>query len=108
MGEIISVMILVVFAVFGVYCLIRLLWENRYTPTGMQVALTLLSRDDVRTLPDRLHEIYGRLSVPSSALLVLIPDTLYEDPELREEIDAFLTGYEAELLVFAFDDLEPY
>ena len=104
MGETISLMVLVVFAVFGVYCFVRLWWENRCIPDGMRVALVLTSREDVRALPDRLTEIYSRLSVPSGTLLVLVPGTLYGDPLLREEIDAFLTGYDAELLVFSKED----
>lgn len=101
MGELISFMLLSVFAVFGLYCLVRLLWERHYTPSGMQVSVTLLTRADVRALPDRLYEIYARLSVPSGTLLVLVPDLLYADPAVREEIDAFLTGYDAELLIFS-------
>lgn len=100
MGELISVMILAVLALFGAYCLVRLFWESRYTPKGMQISLTLLSRDDVRALPDLLLEVFSRLSVPKEPLLVLVPTSLYEDPAVQEELDAFLIGYDAELLVF--------
>ena len=103
MGELISVMILAVLAVFGAYCLVRLIWESRYTPKGMQISLTLSSRDDVRALSDLLHEIYSRLSVPSEPLLVLVPESLYSIPAVEEELDAFLAGYDAELLVFTQD-----
>lgn len=101
MGELISFFLLSVFAVFGLYCAVRLLWESHYVPKGMQISLTLLSRDDVRALPDLLREIYSRLSVPDGDLLVLIPELLYSDPAVREELDVFLTGYGAEVLLFS-------
>lgn len=100
MGELISVMILAVLAVFGAYCLIRLHWENHYIPKGMRISLTLSSRDDVRALPDLLTEVYSRLSVPKETLLVLVPAFLYANPAVQEELDALLLGYDAELFVF--------
>ena len=106
MGELISFMLLSVFAVFGLYCLIRLFFESHYTPKGMQISLTLLTREDVRALPDLLHEIYSRLSVPEGDLLVLVSDFLYADPSVRDDLDAFLTGYNADLLIFSPSDEE--
>lgn len=101
MGELISFMLLSVLAVFGLYCLARLFWESHYTPKGMHISLTLLSHEDVRALPELLREIYSRLSVPEGDLLVLVPDFLYDDPIVRDDLDAFLTGYRADLLIFS-------
>ncbi len=104
MGELISFMLLSVLAVFGLYCLVRLIWESRYTPQGLQVSLTLFTREDVRALPDRIREVYSRLSVPAGDLLVLVPDSLYGDPVAREDLDAILTGYNVELIIFSLSD----
>ena len=98
MDELILYLVLIVFAVFGLYCLIRLLWECIYVPKGMTTALVIESREDIRELNERLSESLLRLSVPNSTILVLVPEALYESPDLRDEIEGSLIGYNAEIV----------
>ena len=100
MAELIPSLILVVFAVFGLYCLIRLIWECVYTPKGMTVALVISSPEDVRELSDRLSEIGNRLSVPRGTVLVFVPEHLNGDPALSEELEASIIGYDADVVVY--------
>lgn len=93
-------MILVVFAVFGLYCLVRLTVEWFYTPKGMQLAFTVTSREDARALPDRLSEALARLSTPRGRVLVLVPEELLSDLDARKELYGALFGFDAEILPY--------
>lgn len=104
MLEVILQMGLAVLAVFGLYCLIRLLIENRFPPKGLLNAVVLSSREDILYLPERIAEIHRRLSSPSGILIVLVPESLYSHPEIREDLDAVLIGCNAEILVFGTDE----
>ena len=97
-------MILVVFSVFGLYCLIRLIWEWFYTPKGLQVALTLTSREDARDLPERLGEALARLSTPKGSILVLVPEELLLDGDTRREIYGALIGFDTEIVPYHVED----
>ena len=98
--ELILSMILIVFAVFGLYCLTRLAWEWCYTPKGLRFALAVETREDVLCLNARLTESLARLSVPRGVILVLIPEELLLDGEIRRELYGELIGFDAEVIPY--------
>ena len=93
-------MILIVFAVFGLYCLTRLTWEWCSTPKGLRLSISVETREDVRHLSERLTESLSRLSVPRGAILVLVPEDLLLDPEMRRELYGSLIGFDAEMIPY--------
>lgn len=98
--ELLLNMILVVCAVFGLYCLVRLTWEWFCTPKGLQLAITLDSEEDVRALPERLSESLSRLSTPRGRILVLVPEALLDDPDARRTLYGALIGFDTEVVPY--------
>ena len=100
MTELILNMILIVFAVFGLYCLVRLTFDAVDVPEGLALSFTVASREALRTLPERLCAARQRLSPPKSRIRVLVPFHLYEDIAFREELSAALLFEEAEVIPY--------
>jgi hypothetical protein len=100
MTELILNMILIVFAVFGLYCLMRLTFDMAESKAvGARLSFTVASTEEIRALPDRFRIARHLLSVPGDRFCILIPQDLYEREEIQEELLAALLLEDAEILL---------
>lgn len=100
MTELILNMILIVLAVFGLYCLVRLIFDAADHSADAAFSFRVASREELRELPERLRAACQRLSVPRGDFRILVPLSLYEDESFRELLSAALLCESAEIIPY--------
>ena len=104
MTELILSVLLAAFAVFGLYCLIHLCFDAASIPKGMQTALRIHTREEIREIPERLDAILSRLSAPRGTVFVLVPAVLYESQDdVPLLLGGAILGYDAEIVIYRED-----
>lgn len=98
MSETIFMVLLSVFALFGAYCLLKLLWEQFFLPREMMTAIMLTDERTIRRLPVLLETVEHRLSFPSRRIAVLCPQAFLADDAIRACILRFSEGYDVVLI----------
>lgn len=91
--------LLALFAVFGLYCLVRLTVERIAPPRGAGLSVEVTSLADVWDLPDTLRELQLSLSPARGPILVIVSEALYGDPDLRASLEASLIGLNAKTVI---------
>jgi hypothetical protein len=98
MHALIPFVILSIFAVFGMYCLVRLLFgELLYEEP--HAALLISDKEALYLLPERLNAIRSGFSPYKTPILIVVPPTLWNDPELRELLPVTAIGTDVRILI---------
>lgn len=99
MDSVIPMIILAVFAVFGLYCLVRLLCDS-LSDRNAAVATFVTEKEDIYMLPERLYELRHSMLSYSGSTLVLVPHFLMEDPETEALLLGAVLGFDTQILVY--------
>lgn len=98
MDTLIPFMILTVFAVFGMCCLVRLLFGG-LLHEDPHAALLVSDKESLYLLPERLNAVRSGFFPYASPILVVVPHSLWEDDEIRELLPVTATGEDVRILV---------
>ena len=103
MDALIPFMILAVFAVFGMYCLVRLLFGALFYEEP-HAALFISDKEALYALPERLNAIRSGFSPYKAPILVVVPPALWDDPEIRDLIPVTALGTDIRILISQPDE----